>query len=142
MINSILCNGFVTAIDRSTGQDVQSCLMSVLVDREAFLAIDLSRVEPKVCFKNLKGVSAASLSALAAIAPVMELNRDDRRFVDGREIGDSLDEATNLADMDWEDFEDLVRDLFEGANLLHLLERHGMKAKIDLQAAREARLSS
>ena len=46
--------------------------MSVLVD--PFLAIDLSRVEPKVCFKNLKGVSAASLSALAAIAPVMELN--------------------------------------------------------------------
>ena len=50
--------------------------------------------------------------------------------------------SANLADMDWEDFEDLVRDLFEGANLLHLLERHGMKAKIDLQAAREARLSS
>ena len=32
--------------------------------------------------------------------------------------------------------------LMTGANLLHLLERHGMKAKIDLQAAREARLSS
>ena len=32
--------------------------------------------------------------------------------------------------------------LMTGANLLHLLARHGMKAKIDLQAARVARLSS
>ena len=31
--------------------------------------------------------------------------------------------------------------LMTGANLLHLLERHGFKAKIDLKAAREARLS-
>ena len=112
-IEKILFNGFVTAIDRRTGQEARSCLMSVLVDRGTFLGIDLSRVDPRICFKSLKGVSGASLSALAPIAPVMELNREDRRFVDGREIGDSLDEATNLAEMDWEDFEHLVRDLFE-----------------------------
>ena len=112
-IEKILLNGFVTAIDRRTGQEARSCLMSVVVDRGTFLGIDLSRVDPKICFKSLKGVSGASLSALAPIAPVMELNREDRRFVDGREIGDSLDEATNLAEMDWEDFEHLVRDLFE-----------------------------
>lgn len=233
-IEKILFNGFVTAIDLRTGQEVRNCLMSVLVDRGTFLDIDLSRVDPKICFKNLKGVSGARLSAFAPIAPVMDLNREDRRFIDGREIEDSIDEATNLAEMDWVDFEHLVRNFFEkefaarggevrvtrsskdggvdavafdpdpisggkiviqakrytktvgvaavrdlygttvnegankgilvttadygpdaysfasgkpitlmtGANLLHLLEQHGMKAKIDLQAAREARFSS
>jgi restriction system protein len=87
--------------------------MSVLVSRADFLAIDLSRIDPKACFKSLKGVSASTLSALAAIPPVIELNKEDRRFVEARNISDSLDSSINLAAMDWEDFEHLVRELFE-----------------------------
>src|SRR3546814_109487 len=87
--------------------------MSVLVNRSDFDAIDLSRVDPKACFKSLKGVSASSLSALASIPPVMELNKEDRRFIEARSTTDGLTEATNLASMDWGDFEHLVRELFE-----------------------------
>ncbi|WP_210211205.1 restriction endonuclease [Brucella anthropi] len=77
------------------------------------MSIDLNRIEPKACFKSLKGVSAASLSSLAAIPPVIEMSKEDRRFVDGRATIDALDNATNLAAMDWGDFEHLVRELFE-----------------------------
>lgn len=112
-IDAILFNGFVDFIDPATGLQKRSCLLSLLVDRSTFCAIDLSRVEPKTCFKSLKGVSAASLSSLAPIAPVMDLDTEDRRFVDAREIGASLDHGTNLAAMSWEDFEHLVRELFE-----------------------------
>ncbi|WP_448140250.1 restriction endonuclease [Sphingopyxis fribergensis] len=112
-IDAILFNGFVDFIDPATGLQKRSCLLSFLVDRSTFCAIDLSRVEPKTCFKSLKGVSAASLSSLAPIAPVMDLDTEDRRFVDAREIGASLDHGTNLAAMSWEDFEHLVRELFE-----------------------------
>jgi restriction system protein len=112
-IDAILFNGFVEFIDPATGLEKRSCLLSLLVDRLTFCAIDLARVEPKACFKSLKGVSAASLASLAPIAPVMELDTEDRRFVDGREIASSLDQGTNLAAMSWEDFEHLVRELFE-----------------------------
>lgn len=112
-IASVLFNGFATYIDRTTGRDTTSCIMSVLVKRESFEAIDLRRIDPKACFKSLKGVSASSLSALAAIPPVMELNKEDRRFIEARNATGGLNEATNLASMDWGDFEHLVRELFE-----------------------------
>src|SRR3546814_12646783 len=79
--------------------------MSVLVNRSDFDAIDLSRVDPKACFKSLKGVSASSLFALASIPPVMELNKEDRRFIEARSNTDGLPEAPNMAYMDWGDFE-------------------------------------
>lgn len=112
-VDAILFNGFIDFVDRATGLQQRSCILSLLVDRSTFCSIDLARVEPKICFKSLKGVSAASLASLAPIAPVMNLDTEDRRFVDARDIGASLDQGTNLAAMSWEDFEHLVRELFE-----------------------------
>lgn len=112
-VDSVLFNGFATHVDPRTGNEVRSCLMSVLVNKETFSEYDLARVDPKACFKSLKGVSGARLSALAAIAPVMELDRSDDRFVDSKETIGDLDESINLAAMDWEDFEHLVREIFE-----------------------------
>jgi restriction system protein len=43
----------------------------------------------------------------------MQINREDRRFVQAYEVASRLDEGYNLAAMDWEDFEHLVRELFE-----------------------------
>lgn len=112
-IEKILFNGFASYVDRSTGQDTRSCIMSVLVKRSDFERVDLRRIDPKACFKSLKGVSASQLSALAPIPPVMELNKEDRRFIEARSVTGNLDDATNLAAMNWEDFEHLVRELFE-----------------------------
>ncbi len=43
----------------------------------------------------------------------MSLNREDRRFVGSYNVAESLDDKTNLAAMDWLDFENLIRELFE-----------------------------
>jgi len=110
-IEKVLFNGFANYIDQATGQDTTSCIMSVLVDRKNFEAIQLNRIDPKACFKSLKGISASTLSAMAPIAPVMEINKEDRRFIEARSA--DIDSATNLAAMDWGDFEHLVRELFE-----------------------------
>ena len=65
-IQLVVFNGFATDVDLRTGRDVRSCIMSVAADQPEFESIDLRRVEPKACFKKLKGVSASALSALAA----------------------------------------------------------------------------
>jgi restriction system protein len=41
------------------------------------------------------------------------LNKDDPRFVSSYSVASSVDERTNLAAMDWLDFENLIRELFE-----------------------------
>jgi restriction system protein len=112
-IHGILFNGFVNFIDPANGSEQRSCLLSVLVNRETFTMIDLSRIDPKSCFKSLKGVSAASLSSMTPIPPVMEMNTEDRRFIEARAVGEKIDQSTNLASISWEDFEHLVRELFE-----------------------------
>lgn len=110
---SILLNGYVTFVDPANGVEQRSCILSVLVEKQTFQAMDLARVDPKVCFKSLKGVSAASLATLAAVPPVMEMDREDRRFIEAREVGAGIDFETNLASISWEDFEHLVREIFE-----------------------------
>ncbi|MEA2095602.1 MAG: restriction endonuclease, partial [Candidatus Cloacimonadota bacterium] len=75
--------------------------------------INLEYVEPKVCFKNLKGVGSSKLCGITPIKPIMQLNRSDRRFVDSYDVVKGIDSSTNLAAMNWEDFEHLIRELFE-----------------------------
>ena len=111
--DSVVINGMVRTIDKSTGQHIEPCILSLSVAREDFLALNLSEIDPKTWFKSSKGVSAASLAKVAPVAPLITISREDKRFIDAYEVADSLDEGTNLAAMDWQDFENLVRELFE-----------------------------
>lgn len=112
-IENIAFNGWADTIDRATGQQVTATVLSVMTSKSDFLQINLGQVDPKACFKSLKGVSAASLVGLTPIAPVIELEKTDKRFVEARASQVAADGTTNLAAMDWEEFEHLVRELFE-----------------------------
>ncbi len=112
-LDSIVFNGWVESIDKATGKEVNTCILSVQANRAEFLSINLASVDPKLCFKNLKGVGSSKLYSLTPIAPVLSINRQDKRFVSSYQVADELDESSNLAAMDWEDFEHLIRELFE-----------------------------
>ena len=43
----------------------------------------------------------------------MQISKTDKRFVEGYDVADTIDNSTNLAAMNWEDFEHLIRELFE-----------------------------
>ena len=112
MLVSVVFNGWVRSIDRATGVEVHACVMSMEARKDEFLAINLRHVEPKACFKKLKGVSASRLIELSPIKPLITVSKEDSRFVDGYDVADTLDDRTNLAAMDWQDFENLIRELF------------------------------
>ena len=112
-VENVAFNGIINYIDKTTGHDAEACIMSIIVDRRQFEVIDLERIDPKACFKSLKGVSASSLASVAPVAPLIRLNRNDKRFIEAKDAIGGLNEATNLASMDWEEFEHLVRGLFE-----------------------------
>jgi restriction system protein len=112
-LKSVVFNGWVTAVDPSTGQETTGCLLSIQSTKDEFLEINLAAVDPKACFKKLKGVGSSKLHSLTPVAPIIALDREDRRFVDSYAVGEDLTEGDNLAAMDWEDFEHLIRELFE-----------------------------
>jgi len=112
-LDAICFNGWVNSINKATGKRENNCILSIQVKKEEFSKIDLSFVDPKTCFKTFKGVSSSKLSAIASIQPIIQLNRKDKRFVESQNVTQNIDESTNLAAMDWEEFEHLIRELFE-----------------------------
>jgi restriction system protein len=111
--SSVVFNGWVRSIDRTTGNEANACILSVQANKDEFMTINLREVDPKACFKKLKGIGSAALHSLTPVAPLISISREDKRFVAAHEVVDKINEGYNLAAMDWEDFEHLVRELFE-----------------------------
>jgi len=113
MVNAAVLNGKINTIDKATGKNIEPYVLSVNIARTAFEEVNLSAVDPKTWFKNSKGVSAATFANVTPIAPIVKMEREDHRFVDGYAVVDSLDDSVNLAAIDWQDFENLIREIFE-----------------------------
>jgi len=111
-IMQVVLNGWVTYIDAATGQEKTSCIVSVSFDREVFESYNLSMLNPKECIKSMKGVVAGPLSAIQPVKPILQLDREDSRFVESEDVLADLNSTTNLAEIGWEEFEHLVRELF------------------------------
>jgi restriction system protein len=112
-LEAVAFNGWIHGVDTATGTDFDSCVISVLVDKSTFLSLNLHRVVPKECFRKLKGLTAGPMYHMAPVKPVLELNKKDKRFVESKEVLAEINSVPNLAEMSWEDFEHLVRELFE-----------------------------
>lgn len=131
VLKSVVFNGWVESIDKATGVETHGCILSVQASRNEFLDINLSQVEPKACFRKLKGVASSKLTELTPVRPILSISREDHRFVEGYAVAESLDDRTNLAAMDWLDFENLIRELFE-----QVFSKNGGEVKIT-QASRD-----
>lgn len=112
-IDAISFNGWVKAINKATGKEENNCILTIQVKKDEFLEIDLSRIDPKISFRSLKGVASSKLSSMTPVQPILQLTKTDKRFVEGYNVVGSVDNSTNLAAMDWKDFENLIRELFE-----------------------------
>lgn len=109
----LVLNGWVTFDDPATGVNTKAYTASLMVGREQITTLNLTKIDPIVAFNNLHGKSAGKLVEIIPIEPVLSLNRKDSRFVNAREVLKGLGAETNLAAMDWQDFEHLIRELFE-----------------------------
>lgn len=112
-LNGVVFNGFVTAVDKGTGNEATACIISIQSSKEALRAINLSKVDPKACFRQLKGVGSSKLHSITPVAPIINVSREDERFIPSYGVAERLNEGFNLATMDWEDFEHLIREIFE-----------------------------
>jgi hypothetical protein len=112
-IKLLALNGWVRFDDPATGANTKAYTASLLVERDQITALNLTKIDPLVAFDNLHGKSAGKLVEIIPIEPMLALNRKDSRFVNAREVLSGLGTDTNLAAMDWQDFEHLIRELFE-----------------------------
>lgn len=111
-LSAIVLNGWVSALNKATGHVETNCILSLQCSKSEFEKINLAAAQPRDCFKQLKGVAASKLAAMTPIAPIVRLDKNDHRFVRSYQVIDKSS-GVNLAAMDWQDFEHLVRELFE-----------------------------
>lgn len=112
-IKLLVVNGWVQFDDPATGVNTKAYTASLMVSKEQVINLNLTKIDPMMAFNNLHGKSAGKLVEIVPIEPMLSLNRKDSRFVDAKEILSQLGTETNLAAMNWQDFEHLIRELFE-----------------------------
>lgn len=124
-IDSVVFNGWVNTTDKSTGHPLTACIVSLHTTRTDVESINFKNVDPKECFKKLKGIGSSQLYGIVPIAPIMKINTYDKRFIESYDVAKDLDDSVNLAAMNWEDFEHLVREIFEKK-----FSRDGIEVKV------------
>ncbi len=69
-VDIIVFNGYVTSIDKGTGRPVRTCLITVRTNRDIFMQLDLSKVDPLACLNVLNASVSKSPTELAPVRPV------------------------------------------------------------------------
>lgn len=112
VIKAIVINGKLNTIDKTTGNEISPYILSVNISKEAFAELNIDYIDSREWFKSSKGISAATFAKITPVAPVITISHEDSRFVDGYDFTNSIDESVNLAAIDWQDFENLIREVF------------------------------
>jgi restriction system protein len=110
-LDRVALNGHVHSVDKATGNLVHACILSILVSRPAFAAINLAQVDPRSCFLKLKGLASTSPIDLAPVKPILTLTHDNDRFLEP--LTEPEDAPFDLTSMSRSDFETLIREAFE-----------------------------
>jgi len=113
VIKLLVLNGLVEYDNPATGIRTKTYTASLVVNRNQILELNLSKLDPLVAFLNLKGKSAGTLIDIIPVTPILSLNKKDKRFIVTKEVIDNISNETNLASMDWQDFESLIAELFQ-----------------------------
>ena len=74
---------------------------------------------------SFQGDQHVAIDQVALIRPIFVMNTADSRIIENRDVAEQLDQEANLAAMPWEDFEQLVRQLFEWE-----FGRNGVEVKV------------
>jgi restriction system protein len=113
IFDSVVVNVGQSWFDPATGQPRIGVIATLQAPVEYLNSLDLSKLDPEACFKYLKGISTPSFESVSPIRPIFTLNKDDERLVESKDVDSYIEPESNLAAMEWEDFEHLVAQLFE-----------------------------
>jgi restriction system protein len=112
VVDAVMFNGRVSAIDRATGKPVRPHLLSVSADRASFTDLVLASVEPAACLKRLNALVSPNPFDMEAVEPFIAFDLKRFRFTDDMDVVAGLDSRPNLLKLSPTEFEHLVRQLF------------------------------
>ena len=133
-IDCLTLNGMIDTVDPATGQNLRTCLYSLRVTRDAFERLDLSRVDPARCMRELKASVSSAPNELVPVRPLLELKMTDARFIETTDVISTLDQRPNLMDLTPGEFEALITNLFAAMGLETRLTQASRDGGVDCVA--------
>jgi Restriction endonuclease len=127
----VAVNAIQTWFDPATGQQRTGVVGSLFASIQDVSNLDLSKLDPELSVRHLKGLLTPSFDSVNPVRPIYTLDRNDDRLVRGKNIDESLSADTNLAAIDWEDFEHLVAQILEWEFLKNGVEVRVTRASRD-----------
>ena len=110
-VETIAINCWSRYFEKSSGKLKDAFVSSLKVDKKMMLEMNISKADALEAFRSLRGAFVYSTDEIVPIEPQIRLDKNDERFVEGKEVLDGMAQGQNLATMDWEDFEHLIREL-------------------------------
>jgi restriction system protein len=133
-IEVVVFNGLVMGVDSATGKDSHPYVVSLRVTKQRFMELDLSRIDKRVCLRNLGAQISARPGELQAIRPIVGFDMVDKRFVEQGDILSDLESRPNLMDLKPFEFETLCSNLLKRMGLETKLTRSSRDGGVDVVA--------
>lgn len=130
-VQAIAFNGHVWATNPATGKREYPCLISLSVERPTFEELVLADVRPDVCLKHLRALVSQHPYDLEPITPIVDFDLSKYRFVEGLDAVSTLDSRPDLMDLSPDEFEHLVRQVFEATGLEGWTTAHSRDDGVD-----------
>ncbi|MFZ0871972.1 MAG: restriction endonuclease [Rhodanobacter sp.] len=112
VVDSVVLNGIVEAINPGTGRSARSCIISVRTTLDAFTEIDLLLADPVAALQTLKASFSRDPAEMVPVRPILEFSMVDPRFINEGQVLAGLDQRANLMDLTPGEFESLITNLF------------------------------
>jgi restriction system protein len=110
-VDTIAVNCWCRYFERTTGHLKRAFVSSLKVQKKDILQLNINKADALDAFRALRGAYVYSTEEIVPIEPQIRLDKKDDRFVAGKEVLDGMAQGQNLATMDWQDFEHLIREL-------------------------------
>lgn len=119
LVDSVVLNGRVTAVDRATGKVINPHLLSVQFLREAFedLQLDAPELDPELCLRAQNALISPHPHDLVPVKPLLYYDLDRYKTIAGVDLLVDLDSRLDLLTLSANEFETLIRQLFESRGL-------------------------
>jgi restriction system protein len=113
LFDTVSVNAHQKWFDPATGAPREGIIASLQAAKSEIKQLQPGHLEAKACFRHLAGIATPNLQNAAPVRPIFVMSTEDDRVVPNQDVDAGLEQETNLATMPWEDFEHLVRQLFE-----------------------------
>jgi len=120
LVDGIVFNGYVAAMDRATGKPIRPVLVSTHATRDAFgeIRVDEPELDPVLCLRGyLNAVVSPHPYDLEPVRPVVQFDLSRYKFVEEMQIAAGLDSRPDLLALKPVEFEHLIRELFEAVGM-------------------------